>query len=289
MSFSPAPQVGGSPATSRKPPGTTGYRASTAHAETNLAKSRSSVLGHVTGSPSPNSCHRGGGLRRFTPSPPSSSHHRSGSGLGVGSGVSTVRNAPYYSPRDSPRSGGSLRGSARNSPPMESSRGHSTGCVRGVSRSPTPRTSPTGFAVTPPPQDLNHTYSGSSSAEASPNRSPASTMKPLLVNLNESVPLERTLSPYQTSPTSSHAPPVLTTASSRPLTLEAPPANTTPPLSPGHLTNPQSPPTTGSQSPPHTLNFEDGRVLSQLPYEYSSFLDLPPSALGWYSTCKYSI
>lgn len=41
-----------------------------------------------------------------------------------------------------------------------------------------------------------------------------------------------------------------------------------------------SPPQSGSQSPAHTLNFEDGRVLSQLPYEYSSFLDPPTSALG---------
>lgn len=243
----------------------------------------------MTGSPSPSPSHqhRSGGLRRFTPSPPSS-HHRGGSGVGAGGGASTVRNAPYYSPRDCSRGG--MRGSARNSPPMESSRGHGTGVLRGVSRSPTPRTSPTGFCVAPPPQDVSHAYSGSSSAEGSPSGSPASTRKPQLANLNEknspkSDPLERTLSPYQTSPTSNHSPPALTSAFiSRPLTLETlQPANTVPPplpLSPGHLSNPQSPPGNGSQSPPHTLNFEDGQVLSQLPYEYSSFLDLPPSALG---------
>ena len=51
-----------------------------------------------------------------------------------------------------------------------------------------------------------------------------------------------------------------------------------------------SPPRSGSQSPAHTLSFEDGRVLSQLPYEYSSFLDLPPSALGkvWIGGWIYS-
>ena len=261
------------------------------HAETKLAKTRSSALGHMAGSPSPNPSHhhhRSGSLRRFTPSPPSSSHHRGGSGVGAGGGASTARNAPYYSPRDSSRGG--MRGSARNSPPVESSRGHGTGVLRGVSRSPTPRTSPTGFSVAPPPQDVSHAYSGSSSAEGSPSSSPASTRKPQLVNLNEnnnpkSDPLERTLSPYQTSPKSNHSPPALNSAVfPRPSTLETLPANTTPlppppPLSPGNLSNPQSP-GNGSQSPPHTLNFEDGRVLSQLPYEYSSFLDLPPSALG---------
>lgn len=50
-----------------------------------------------------------------------------------------------------------------------------------------------------------------------------------------------------------------------------------------------SPPQSGSQSPLHTLSFEDGRVLSQLPYEYSSFLDLPPSALGIYMYIVYVI
>lgn len=282
MSYSPAPPIGGSPLTSstssRKASSTGNYRTSMLHAETKLALSRSSALSHVAGSPSSNSAlhHRGGSLRRFTPSPPAG--HRSGSGSVVGGGASTVRNAPYYSPR----------GSARNSPPLESSRSHVTGSLRGVSRSPTqdsPRTSPTGFPLAPPPQDVSHAHSSSSSAASSPNRSPRN---PLLANLNDNsnhIPLERTLSPYQTSPTSNHAPPVLPPSFSRPSSLEAPPAKTTPPPSPNHLNNPPSPPMSGSQSPPHTLNFEDGRVLSQLPYEYSSFLDLPPSTLGRCSYC----
>ena len=34
-------------------------------------------------------------------------------------------------------------------------------------------------------------------------------------------------------------------------------------------------------SPPrYSLDYESGEVLSQLPYEYSSFIDLPPSAFG---------
>ena len=54
----------------------------------------------------------------------------------------------------------------------------------------------------------------------------------------------------------------------------------------------RSPP--GSAAPPlinnsstgstQQLDFESGRVLSQVPFEYSSFLDLPPSAFG---TCAY--
>lgn len=38
-----------------------------------------------------------------------------------------------------------------------------------------------------------------------------------------------------------------------------------------------APHTTSSLRP---LDFESGQVLSQMPYEYSSFFDLPPSALG---------
>ena len=47
-------------------------------------------------------------------------------------------------------------------------------------------------------------------------------------------------------------------------------------LSPHH----HSPPPPPGSSPHHSLDFESGRVLGQLPYEYSSFLDLPPAALG---------
>lgn len=250
------------------------------------SKSRPLVQGHVTGNPTSN--HRGG-LRRFTPSPPSSTHHRGGSSLGAGTGTSMVRTAPYHSPRNG--GGGALRGSARNSPhsPKESSRSHMMGSLRGVVRSPThssPRTSPlgdTGSPVAPPTREGKCTYSDSSSCETSPNRSPTCSIRKPLLNLNESnskssnpVPLERTLSPYQTTPTSGHTSPVLTT-SSHP---EGHLANSSPPHPPSPLSKPQTPPTSGSQSPSHTLDFEDGRVLSQLPYEYSSFLDLPPSALG---------
>lgn len=312
VSYSPASQLGGSPvamatAARKQPSGPGNHRASTVHAKsaaestTQHAKCRS----HMAGSPT-NPAHHHRGVRRFTPSPP---HSRGGSGMGAGTtgggGTSTVRNAPYYSPRDSPRSGGggALRGSARNSPPKESSpRSHTSGSLRGVSRSPpycSPRTSPVGdagFSVTPPPQDVNCDCSGSS-AETTPDGSPAAARKPLLVNLNENrpntpttynsniVPLERTLSPYQTPPISGHTPSVLASHSEH-SSLEVPHQSNaiSPPVSPGPLlSESQSPPTSGSQSPLHTLNFEDGRVLSQLPYEYSSFLDLPTSALGWYS------
>ncbi len=46
------------------------------------------------------------------------------------------------------------------------------------------------------------------------------------------------------------------------------------------LPHDQSSSAPGSQTPPLKLDFESGQVVSQLPYEYSSFLDLPPSALG---------
>lgn len=240
-------------------------------------------------------------------------------GAGTGVGSVTVRKAPY-SPRDSPRNGGGvvLRGSARNSPhtsPKDSSRSSNVGvAMRGVARSPShgsPRTSVHGDArssLTSSPQGVDHTHSGSSSSD---DRSPASTRKSSLVNLNESIPsskstsyslckengsivisgcrgpelnncppvlgsipLERTLSPYlETSPTLGGVHPSISLSQS---SLEAPPADSPPPL----LNEPHSPTLSGSQSPPHTLDFEDGRVLSQLPYEYSSFLDVPPSALG---------
>lgn len=223
-----------------------------------------------------------------------------------------ARNAPYYSPRDSPRGaggngggggggggagGGALRGSARNSPPKESSLPRMHGCggsPGGVSRSPSPRTSPLGgdaarFSLAPPPQNASHAYSESSSAEASPHHSPASLRKPCSTNFNEggkpksptfgsaSVPLERTLSHYQAPPPQSmpgHAP------SSSPPPAVGGSTNSVIVLPPQAPTSSPEPVPSGSQSPPHTLDFEDGRVLSQLPYEYSSFLDLPPSALG---------
>ena len=281
--------------TTRKSSGVGGYRGSppavhVKSGETKLSsKSRPLTQSHVTGNPASNSSHHRGSLRRFTPSPPSSTHHRGGSGLGAGTGISMARTAPYHSPRNG--GGGTLRGSARNSShsPKESSRSHMIGSLRGVVRSPT-HTSTLGDAGSPPTQEGRCAYSDSSSCETSPNRSPTgSVRKPLLLNLNETnskssnpVPLERTLSPYQTSPTSGRATPtsgptspVLTSHSS----LEG---HSSPPHPPAPLSKPQTPPTSVSQSPPHTLDFEDGRVLSQLPYEYSSFLDLPPSALGKY-------
>ena len=269
-----------------------------------MVKPRSLVLSHVTGTGSPNSTHhhhRGSSLRRFTPSPPSSTHHRGGNGLGAGTGAggnSAVRNAPYYSPRDSPRntSGGYLRGSARNSShySKDSTRKNSgTGSLRGSARnSPngSPRNSIHGTGSVSPPCIGDNTSSlyqhDSSSSENSPNRSPVSTRRPLLVNLNESNHLSLSHSPR---PGSSNNDIILNLPSTEPSSnsllmertqslspYEGSSSSKAPPLP-----SPPSPlPPTGSQSPPHTLNFEDGRVLSQLPYEYSSFLDLPPSALG---------
>lgn len=303
-SYSPTPQMGNSPVTtSRKSSSTTGcYRGSpsTVHAksvEAKSTKSRPSTVGHVTGSPSPNPTHHHhGSLRRFTPSPPSG--RGGGMGTGVG-GTSSVRNAPYYSPRDSGRGGVALRGVARNSPspPKDSSR-NVGGALRGVAKSPT-----RGYTGSLILQGADHLHGSSSSSDTSPNRSPALVRKSL-INLNETSPgskspsydlhnnnndiianyrgwgnltppsppptlnTGRTLSPYQTSPTSAHL-----ALSRSPSPSEAPPTSHSPPLLPND-------PPSGSQSPPHTLDFEDGQVLSQLPYEYSSFLDLPPSALG---------
>lgn len=309
--YSPAPQMGNSPVTTRKSSSTTGfgnYRGSpsTVHTksiDTKSAKLRSSTVGHVTENPSSNPTHHHrGGLRQFTPSPPSSTHHR---GMGAGTGVcgsSSIRNAPYYSPRDSSRGG--LRGVGRNSPnsPKDSPR-NGGGTLRGVAKSPT-HGSPRGDIRSPILQGTESVHGGSSSSETSPNRSPA-LLRKALVNLNETsptskspsynlhnsnndiiasrtgwgsltppsppptlntIPLERTLNSYQTS---GH------NLSRSPSPYEAPPPVHSPPL-------PSNDP---QQSPPHTLDFEDGRVLSQLPYEYSSFLDLPPSALGMVTVC----
>ena len=35
-----------------------------------------------------------------------------------------------------------------------------------------------------------------------------------------------------------------------------------------------------SSPPPYSLDYESGKVLSPVPYEHSSFIDLPPSAFG---------
>ncbi len=334
-SYSPAPQGGESPviaaAPSRKTANGVNYRGSSTpiHAKPDEAKHVKSRMGaHTTTSSSASNSthHHRGGRGRCTPSPPSNAHHRSGSGMGVGNGgCGSTRNAPYHSPRDSPRGGGALRGVARNSPPME--RNSNVGVtLRGVVRSPThgsPRNSlhsDTGFSLsTPYVQGVNHTHhSGSSSPELSPggNGAHVLTRKPLFINLNETPPLggsyrndditirdqgdpllsppanpvplpplQRTLSPYQTT---AQAPPTLTSASfahhqGESLGNSPPLVHNSNSLSPhAHDPPPGGPIVSGSQSPPHTLNFEDGRVLSQLPYEYSSFLDLPPAALGWF-------
>lgn len=296
------------------------YRGSST-AKPTEAKHVKSRTSHATSSSASNSSyhqlHRGG-LRHFTPSPPSSAHHRGGSGNGNGG---STRNAPYHSPRDSPRCG-ALRGMSRNSPPKD--RNINVGvALRGVSNSPTrgsPRNSIHSDALI---QGVNHArHSGSSSPELSPKGigPQVVTRKPLFINLNESPsgssksndvtlrgephlnphitnpapsPSLRTLSPYQTSPTSPPAAPPSTPLHHHHHHHQGVPSGGSPSLlgnnnshsSPAHNVAP--PATSGSQSPPHTLNFEDGRVLSQLPYEYSSFLDLPPAALGRQLVCVF--
>ena len=325
-SYSPIPQMTRSPvitSATRKSSISSNYRGSPSTVHTKAAdmkhvKSHSSVLNHVMGTPSPSHTHHHcGGIRRFTPSPPSSSHHRGGSGMGTGmgggGGMSTHRNAPYYSPRDSPRNTGGGRGSARNSPHSpDSPRNNGGGAIRSSARN-SPHTSPRNSLHCPedvgvvtsipvPGGDLS-TSLCSQSPLHSPNRSPTAMRRPLVISdgnnsvgsqlphscntncivisslegreeLNaspvpalHSPPLERTLNLFEGSSSSSHPPP-----------LSAHPAHDV------SLTGSTLPQMGGSQSPPHTLDFEDGRVLSQLPYEYSSFLDLPPSALGKYSS-----
>lgn len=186
---------------------------------------------------------------RSTPSPPGSFTYRSSSN---GSQHSSVRNSPYHSPRDSVR-GSSLRGLARNSPRH--------------SYHNSPRSSVSGSPSPPPSLVTNINYPGSghsSSSSSSPRDSPLFVRKS---KLNSG-------SPKQGNSTCTSGSPAEIVDCS----IERR----------GHSHSPveqrqsDSPPTTSTQTqaPPLNLDFESGQVVSQLPYEYSSFLDLPPSALG---------
>lgn len=154
----------------------------------------------------------------------------------------SVRNSPYGSPRTSPR--GSLRGSPH----------HSTHSSPRNSHHGSPYSSPRGSTHgSPPPIPLvlgsaTELRAGAHSPVRSPSGSPPAVVgKPLLVSEGS-------------GQQSSDSPAIR--------------------QRPGAALSPSSHQPPGSQSPPHTVDFESGRVLSRLPYEYSSFLDLPPSAFG---------
>ena len=217
-----------------------------------LVKSRSAVF-HTS---SPASSHHSS--RRGTPSPPASFTYRSSS-CGSVSQHSSVRNSPYHSPRDSPRNG-SLRGSARNSPRC--------------SPHTSPHISPHGSPSPPPMSHLvprlvgakgNIPCSNSNNLDASFQSTPQSGRRSLLIKGTSAVESGR--GEVQSNPASGH---------NSPEAKSSPQASHKSVLTPSLSTH--SP---GSQSPHHhSLDFESGHVLSQVPYEYSSFLDLPPSAFG---------
>ena len=218
---------------------------------------------------------RGEGGRHSMPSPSAigghqhhNHHHRGGGGSSTGEGAvvgnggnSNSRNSPYYSPKG-PRSTSS-RGSSRHSP-KDSTRGFGRGGGGNV----------------------NLRGSGRHSAHTSPRSSVYGDADP-----NLSSPPPR----YAVPLSSPHAERVLA-VNVNGVSLLVPSPSPSPPHLPytnvplpgagEGLSRSPSPPQSGSQSPAHTLNFEDGRVLSQVPYEYSSLLDFPSSALGMLSlTC----
>ena len=229
-----------------------------------VLKSRSAI--YRTGSPASSR-----GSHRTTPSPPASFTYRSSNSSGTGgSHRSSVRNSPYHSPWDSaPHSqGGSLRGSVRNSPhhsPRNSLHG-----------SPSPSPELLNHALVSKLESVASRSSGrKNNIEKSPRTSPKSVRRGLLTKSN-SDPGSPAVIPENLTEVGRfpHSPAVVQTSTS-PIARkhhETPPPSTPPlssQLSPG-----------SSQSPPRSVDFESGRVLSQLPYEYSSFLDVPPDALG---------
>ena len=229
-----------------------------------VLKSRSAI--YRTGSPTSSR-----GSHRTTPSPPASFTYRSSNSSGTGgSHRSSVRNSPYHSPWDSaPHSqGGSLRGSARNSPH------HS------------PRNSLHG-SPSPSPELLNHTLvsklesvasraSGrnNNNIDKSPRTSPKSVRRGLLTKSN-SDPGSPVMIPEGSTEVGRVPSPTVVQTSTSPVARKH--HETPPPTTPPH---PSQLSPSSSQSPSRSVDFESGRVLSQLPYEYSSFLDVPPHALG---------
>ena len=185
---------------------------------------------------------------RGTPSPPGSFTYRSSSN---GSQHNSVRNSPYHSPRDSVR-GSSFRGSARNSPRHS----YHNSPRSSVSSSPSP---PPSLVTT-----INYPGSGHSSSSSNSPRD-----SPLFVRKSKS----NSGSPKQD---------ITSGSSQNPAEIVDCSIERSHSHLPGEQHQSDSPPTTSTQSqaPPLNLDFESGQVVSQLPYEYSSFLDLPPSALG---------
>ena len=232
-----------------------------------VLKSRSAVY-RTGGSPTSSR-----GSHRSTPSPPSSFTYRSSNSSGTGgSHRSSVRNSPYHSPWDSAQhsQGGSLRGSARNSP------NHS------------PRNSVHG-SPSPSPELLNHalvsklesvaTRGGNlgRGMEKTPRLSPKSVRRGLITKSNSDTSSPTPTSDEVVVPTRVLSPALQPSTS--PVNRKLHEITSTSSLSP-RPSHPPSQVSAGPQSPPRSVDFESGHVLTQLPYEYSSFLDVPPDALG---------
>ena len=229
-----------------------------------MLKSRSAI--YRTGSPASSR-----GSHRTTPSPPASFTYRSSNSSGTGgSHRSSVRNSPYHSPWDSaPHSqGGSVRGSARNSPhhsPRNSLHG-----------SPSPSPELLNHALVSKLESVASRASGrnNNNTDKSPRTSPKSVRRGLLSKSN-SDPGSPAVIPEGLTEVGRVPSPAVVQTSTSPVARKL--HETPPPTTPPH-TSQLSP--SFSQSPSRSVDFESGRVLSQLPYEYSSFLDVPPDALG---------
>lgn len=190
----------------------------------------------------------------------------------LGSHHGSARTSPYVSPRSSPH--GSRRGSPRNS------------------HHGSPYTSPY--------------HSPRNSLHGSPPPPPASSASPTTVTTKGSVFQYHSPKPMMSSAIRSDKPATPgnlassknTTTATPSRVMDASVASTSSKNKKPHsyLSSPptksqSSPPHTSTQPPPpaYTPDFESGQVLDQLPFEYSSFLDLPPSAFGNHTTCVYKV
>ena len=206
---------------------------------------------------------------RWTSPSPSAPPRRSSS---LGGHHGSARTSPYVSPRTSPP--GSRRGSPRNShhgspytSPYHSPRNSIHGSPSPTCGSPTTATTSGSGSVfkyhSPKPVTSSSTVRTVDKPSAPSNQASNKNVNP--PRMGDGPKLKNK------NPSS-----VRSSSSSTTMTSSSP-------------NNPPHSSTTGTQSsgPAYAPDFESGQVLDQLPFEYSSFLDLPPSAFG-NNTCAFT-
>jgi hypothetical protein len=169
----------------------------------------------------------------------------------------SARTSPYNSPRTSPH--GSRRGSRHCSPytsPYHSPR-------NSIHGSP-PLASTCGSPTTTGDDPVFMYHSPKPVATSSSAAGVVAGAKPLAPGINRNIGRGADLSATKSKSVRS-----------------SPPAKTHPsPPPPSHPSSSSSSSSAQVSGPAYAPDFESGRVLDQLPFEYSSFLDLPPSAFG---------